>query len=109
MPQVGVRPRPEFPFQFGKHVASVGKGRAAAKVDRAANVVWMGVSEDDGIDILRPYTSHFQARLNSAGRPRVFPRPGIDQRDMASRFDQQTRIRAEDRVLRQMMACQFAV
>ena len=109
MPQVGVRAGPEFPFQFGKHVAGVGESRAPAKVDRAANVVWMGVSQDDGIDILRPYASHFEARLNGAGRTGVFPRPGIDQRDMASGFDQQTGIGAEDRVLRQMMACQFAV
>jgi hypothetical protein len=72
-------------------------------------VVWMGVSQDNGIDILRPDTRHSQARLNGSGRVGVFPRPGIDQRNMASSFDQQTCIRAEDRVLRQMMACQFAV
>ena len=68
----------------------------------------MGVGEDDGIDILRPDAGHFQARLNGAGRAGVFACPGIDQRDMASGFDQQAGIRAEHGVLRQMMAFQLA-
>ena len=108
VPQVGVGAGPEFPLQFGKNVAGVGESGAPAQVDRAANVVWMGVSQDHGIDILGAYAGHVQARLNGAGRTGVFACPGIDDHDMASGFDQQAGIRAEHGVLGQMMAFQFA-
>ena len=97
---------PEFPLQFGQNVAGVGESRPAAEVDRAADVVWVGVGQDHRIDIPGPYAGHFQARLDGAGGAGVFACPGIDQHDMASRFDQQAGIRAKYGVLGQMMTFQ---
>src|SRR5450759_5017672 len=106
--QVGAGGGPEFPFQFGENIAGVGESGAPAQVDGAADVVGVGVGEDDGIDILWADTGPFEARLNGAVGAGIFASPGIDQHDMASGFDEQAGIWAEHVVRREAMAFQGA-
>ena len=94
--QVGAGAGPELPFDFGEDVAGVGEGGAAEHVDGAADVVGVGVGEDDGIDIVGTDAGDFEARLNGSGGARVLAGAGIDEDDVAAGFDEQAGIGAED-------------
>jgi len=93
-PEVSTGAGPEFPFDFREDAAGVGEGGAAAGVDCAADVVWVGVGEDDGIDIPGADAGNFQAGLYGAGAAGILAGAGIDQDGMAAGFYEQAGIRA---------------
>jgi hypothetical protein len=97
---------PEFPFEFGQNVAGIGECRASEQVDRAADVVGVGVGEDHRVDISGPDAGHFQPRLDRTAGAGVFAGPGIDQHDVSTGLDQQAGVRAQHGVLGQVMTLQ---
>ena len=91
---------PEIPFRFRHHIPGIGehgqRRPGISPIDGAPDVVRMGVGEDHGGHVPRPYAGHLQAGQNGAGSARPVAHPGIGQDNFAAGLDQEAGVGAED-------------